>query len=217
MPLFGRKKKAPEAKESIQKLRETLEMLEKREKYLQTKADKEIEQAKGFMQQKNKRSALQCLKRKKIYEAQVDKLGATRFAIEQQVMTLEQANVSVEAMQAMKMGAQSMKSIQKNMTIDDVDNTMDDIQEQMDIANEISDAIAQPLGGDVLDDDDLLAELEELEQTDLDEQLLGVEPAAHVATPAMPATPQVTPVAQQQPATTTEDDEFAALEASMAV
>jgi charged multivesicular body protein 4A/B len=170
--------------------------------------------AKKFMQQKNKRSALQCLKRKKVYETQVDKLGATRFAIEQQVMTLEQANVSVEAMQAMKMGAQSMKTIQKDMTIDDVDKTMDDIQEQMDIANEISDAISQPLGGDVMDDDDLLAELEDLEQADLDEQLLGVEPAG-ISTPSMPETPQTTP-AVPAAAVQTEEDEFAALEASMA-
>lgn len=29
---------------------------------------------------------------------------------------------------------------------------MDEIREQMDIANEISDAIAQPLGGEVYDD-----------------------------------------------------------------
>jgi hypothetical protein len=29
---------------------------------------------------------------------------------------------------------------------------MDDIREQMDIANEINDAISQPLGGEVLDE-----------------------------------------------------------------
>jgi hypothetical protein len=42
MPLFGAKKKAPDAKDAITKLRETLDMLDKREKFLQTKADKEI-------------------------------------------------------------------------------------------------------------------------------------------------------------------------------
>jgi charged multivesicular body protein 4 len=55
MPLFGSKKKAPAPKESIAKLRETLDMLEKREQFLQKKMDKEVAEAKKFMQQKNKR------------------------------------------------------------------------------------------------------------------------------------------------------------------
>ncbi len=56
-------------------------------------------------------------------------------------------------------------------SIDTVDNTMDQIREQMDIATEISDAIAQPLG-DPIDEDELEAELAELEAENLDEQLL---------------------------------------------
>lgn len=55
MPLFGKKKKAVPPKESIQKLRETLEMLEKREQFLQKKAEGQVAEAKKFMAQKNKR------------------------------------------------------------------------------------------------------------------------------------------------------------------
>jgi len=67
MPLlFGKKKNAgPPPKESIAKLRETLAMLEKREQFLQRKVEQQVAEAKKFMQQKNKRAALQCLKRKK--------------------------------------------------------------------------------------------------------------------------------------------------------
>ena len=36
--------------------------------------------------------------------------------------------------------------------IDKVDDTMDEIREQMDIANEINDAISQPLGGETYDE-----------------------------------------------------------------
>jgi len=210
MPLFGRKKKAPPPKESIAKLRETLEMLEKREQFLQKKMDKEVGEAKKFMQQKNKRAALMCLKRKKTYEVQVEKIAGARMTIEQQVMTLEGANVSLEAMNAMRMGAQSMKSIHQNMSIDEVDDTMDEIREQMDIANEINDAISQPLGGEVLDDDDLLAELEDLEQESLDEQLLGTKAPSVI----VPSVPSKVPVAKKP--VINEEDELAALEASMA-
>jgi len=212
MPLFGKKKKAPPAKESIAKLRETVDMLEKREQFLQKKIDKEVGDAKKYMQQKNKRAALMCLKRKKTYESQMEKLSGARMTIEQQVMTLEGANVSLEAMNAMKMGAASMKSIHKDMNIDQVDDIMDDIREQMDIANEINEAISQPLGGEILDEDELLGELEGLEQESLDEQLLGLgatkEPLAK-----LPSAPQKAP-AKKQPVD--EDAELAALEASMA-
>jgi len=211
MPLFGKKKAAPSPKESIAKLRETVDMLEKREQYLQKKCDQQTAEAKKFMQQKNKRAALMCLKRKKTYEAQVEKLAGARMTIETQVMTLEGANVNLEAMNAMKMGATTMKAIHRDMDVDKVDDTMEEIREQMDIANEISDAIAQPLGGEVFDDDELLNELEELEQTSLDEQLLGLD-----TTPAqkLPSVPTKVPVAPQK-ATASEDDELKALEASM--
>ncbi len=56
-----------------------------------------------------------CLKRKKTYEAQIEKLAGARMTIETQVMTLEGANVNLDALTAMKMGATAMKSIHKDM------------------------------------------------------------------------------------------------------
>lgn len=48
---------------------------------------------------------------------------------------------------------------------------MDDIRDQVDLANEISDAISQPLGmGLDIDEDDLLQELDELEELNFREQ-----------------------------------------------
>eukprot|EP01118_Nematostelium_gracile_P016716 TRINITY_DN698_c0_g1_i1.p1 TRINITY_DN698_c0_g1~~TRINITY_DN698_c0_g1_i1.p1 ORF type:complete len:213 (+),score=87.85 TRINITY_DN698_c0_g1_i1:162-800(+) len=210
LSLFGKKKAAPTAKDSIAKLRETLDMLEKREQFLQKKMDREVAEAKKFMQQKNKRAALMCLKRKKTYEGQMEKISGARMTIEQQVMTLEGANVSLEAMNAMRMGAQSMKSIHRDMSIDQVDDTMDEIREQMDIANEINDAISQPLGGDIMDEDELLAELDDLEQESLDEQLLNT---GRTSVPVLPNAPTKAPAKKP---VIDEDAELAALEASMA-
>jgi len=209
MKLFGGKKKAPQAKESIAKLRETIDMLEKREQFLQKKIDKETSDAKKNMQLKNKRAALMCLKRKKTYESQLDKLSGARMTIEQQVMTLEGANVSLEAMNAMKMGATSMKAIHKNMKVEDVDNIMDDIRDQMDVANEINDAISQPLGTEIMDEDELLSELEGLEQESLDEQLLSLGPSPQ--TNKLPSAPTKVPAKK----VVDEEAELAALEASM--
>lgn len=211
MPLFGRKPKPPPPKESISKLKETLDMLEKREQFLQKKCELQTMEARKFMAQKNKRAALMCLKRRKTYEVQIQKLEGARMTLEQQVMTLEGANVSLEAMNAMKMGAASMKSIHNDISIDRVDDTMDEIREQMDIANEINDAISTPLGGDTMDEDELLGELEELEQESLDEQLLQTSAAPTQKLPTVPSGQFAKPKKQVD-----EDAELAALEASMA-
>jgi len=213
MPIFGKsKKKAPPPKESIAKLNETLDMLEKREQFLQKKCEQQTAEAKKFMAAKNKRAALMCLKRKKTYEIQIEKISGAMMTIEQQKMALEGANVSLEAMNAMKIGAASMKSIHSELNIDKVDDTMDEIREQMDIANEINDAISTPLGGDVMDEDELLAELEELESESLDEQLLQMNPVSQQKLPTVPNGKLPTP----QKKLVDEDAELAALEASMA-
>jgi charged multivesicular body protein 4 len=73
--------------------------------------------------------------------------------------------------------------------IDKVDSTMDDIRDQMDLANEISDAISQPVGFGVdFDEDELTKELEDLEQEELDAKLLdtGIEMAPSVPSTSVP-------------------------------
>jgi len=216
MPLFGKKKQAPAAKDSIAKLRETLDMLEKREQFLQKKADQQTVEAKKFMQAKNKRAALMCLKRKKTYEAQMEKIGGARATIEQQMLTLEGANVSLEAMNAMTQAAAAMEAIHRNINVNTVDDTMDKIRDQMDIANDIGNAISTPLGGEVYDDDELLGELEELEQESLDEQLLEVQPTSSQKLPSVPTGKIQSSSSSKSKVTVDEDAELAALEASMA-
>ncbi|PNX84242.1 vacuolar sorting-associated protein 32-like, partial [Trifolium pratense] len=62
----------------------TLEMLEKKEKVLLKKASAEVEKAKEFTRAKNKRAAIQCLKRKRLYEQQVEQLGNFQLRIHDQ-------------------------------------------------------------------------------------------------------------------------------------
>lgn len=193
MKLFAKKKKAPTPQETITKMRETLEMLEKRERHLQNKINNETLEAKKFMAAKNKRAALMCLKRKKAYENQIEKMSGARMTIDSQLMAIEGANVSLETMNVMKMGAQTMRSIHNNLTVEDVDNTMEEIQEQLTINNEINEAISNPIGGiNDFDEDELNAELEALEQENLDQQFLNIH------APAQPVVVQ-SPVKQQQP------------------
>ena len=51
------------------------------------------------------------LKRKRAYEDQINKIMGSRMTLETQVMAIENANVNLETMNAMKAGADAMKQI----------------------------------------------------------------------------------------------------------
>merc|ERR1712065_62326 len=204
--LFGKPKKEENTPlESIQKLRQTLDTLEKREAHLQKKIDKETTVARANVK-KNRRAALMAVKRKKVYEKQMDQLMGSRMTLETQIMALEQAQTNMEVFNAARMGAQGLAKAHNNMNVDEVDD-------------EIGSALSQPIGmGADLYDDDLEAELDDLEQGMIDEQFLDVGapstslPAGRVADPAMPSAPSHVPVAAAE---TDEERELRELEASM--
>lgn len=181
----GKKAKAPTPQEAIQKLRETEEVLVKKQEFLEQKIQQELVSAKKHGT-KNKRAALQALKRKKRYEQQLSQIDGTLSTIEFQREALENATTNTEVLKTMSDAARAMKEAHQHMDIDKVDDLMSEITEQQDIAQQISDAISKPVGfGDDVDEDELLAELEEMEQEDLDKELLNVgEP-----TPELPSVP----------------------------
>ena len=61
--------------------------------------------------------ATAALKRKKILETDRDRLNGTRFQLEQQVTTLESANLNAETMRAMKGASDALKSIHGNLYV----------------------------------------------------------------------------------------------------
>ncbi|KAJ2740362.1 ESCRT-III subunit protein snf7 [Coemansia sp. BCRC 34301] len=222
---FPKKKEKTTPKDAIINLRETLQMLEKREAHIQSKIDNELKTARTNATS-NRRLAMAALKRKHLYDQQLEKMNGTRMTIEAQAMSIEAANVNLETMKAMQKGADAMKKIHETMDIDTLDRTMEDIKEQMDLATEVSDAISQPqLFGAEMDEDELAAELEMLEQEELDKQLLssGRVPVSLPRVPAqgLPLSPpkqRVAPPLPPQPAAAVdedEDDELAELRESM--
>ncbi|XP_026440299.1 vacuolar protein sorting-associated protein 32 homolog 1-like, partial [Papaver somniferum] len=90
-----------------------------------------------------------------------------------------------DTVDALRTGAAAMKAMQKATNIGDVDKTMDEINEQTETMKEIQNALANPIGGFDFDEDELEAELEELEELELEEQILDTEttypvPPVHV-------------------------------------
>ncbi|XP_024300686.1 charged multivesicular body protein 4b-like [Oncorhynchus nerka] len=205
----GKGDKMTSPQEAIQRLRDTEEMLTKKQEFLEKKIDQELLTAKKNGT-KNKRAALQALKRKKRYEQQLGQIDGTLSTIEFQREALENANTNTEVLKNMGFAAKAMKAAHENMDIDKVDDLMQDITEQQELAQEISDAISKPVGfGEEFDEDDLLAELEELEQEELDKNLLEITGTDNVPLPNVPSTSlPVRPAAKEE-----DDDDMKDLEA----
>ncbi|XP_015586240.1 charged multivesicular body protein 4c [Cephus cinctus] len=213
--VFGGKKEAaaPSTAEAIQKLRETEDMLIKKQDFLESKIELEIQVARKNGT-KNKRAAIQALKRKKRYEKQLQQIDGTLSTIEMQREALESANTNTAVLTTMKSAADALKSAHQHMDVDQVHDMMDDIAEQQDVAKEISDAISNPVAfGQDVDEDELERELEELEQEELDKELLGVGTGENL--PAVPATAEpVAPAkARSKPKAKEEDEDLKELEA----
>lgn len=153
-----------------------------------------------------------------MYEQQREHTRGARFNLETQLMTIENSSMNVETMKAMKAGSSMMKNIHGEMNVDRVDATMDDIREQMDLANEINQAISTPLGGgmEMTDDEELEAELEQLEQTELDRVMLNIGPT-QTSTTTSPVFANVPTTLLSTTKVATEEDELEELRASMAL
>ncbi|KAL0654896.1 hypothetical protein Bca4012_075480 [Brassica carinata] len=152
-----------------------------------------------------------CLKRKSVYEQQVEQLGNYQLRIHDQMIMLEGSKATTETLDALRSGASAMKAMQKATNIHDVDKTMDEISEQTDYMRQIQDALSAPFGSD-FDEDELEAELEELESAELEEELLEpVRPVQNLPEGKQPARPAT------QKKQTAYEDELAALQADMAL
>ena len=114
------------------------------------------------------------LKKKKMYETQLEQVENNILRVNEQQMMLENQRTTVETVSALRNAAQASKQTMSEMKINDVDSVLDEINEQTDQMQQIQDAMAQPIGAAAdLDEDELLGELEELESAQLDEELLG--------------------------------------------
>lgn len=171
----GRGDTKQSARDAIVALREQLITIEKKEEHLQRQIAQDTATAKANAVS-NKTAATAALRRRKMHESDLEKLAGTRLQLEVQVNTLESANINANTLDVMRKGANALKGIHDGLSMDKVDATMSAINEQRDLANEISDMISNPLNaGFTIDEDELKAELEELEQDGLNERLMGAD------------------------------------------
>ncbi|KAM3274000.1 hypothetical protein ACQJBY_043275 [Aegilops geniculata] len=184
-----KKEAASSSLPTLDRLHETLEMLEKKERFLQKKSSAEIEKAKDYTKANNKNAAIQCLKKKKLYETQIEQLSNFQLRVHDQIIMLENAKATTDTVDALRSGSSAVKAIQQSLSIDDIENAIEEAKEHTENMKQIQDALATPFGASAeFDEDELEAELEDLEEEELDLELPEPPRGTHVAPSTSAAT-----------------------------
>ena len=168
MHLFGKKPKPITVESSIHRTQDTADSIQKRITHIEQQITQEHNYAQVFSKNGNKKAALLCLKKKKLFESQLNTLYNQLTNLQSLGSKLEETIINKDVFEAQIQGASGMKNSLKGMNIDKITNTMDDIHETMEDAEEISTLISTPLT--TFDDMDLEAELGGLE----DELLMDI-------------------------------------------
>lgn len=153
-----------EPKNELDEANETLELQIRTLEGRIAKMDKE---SKGWASQVNteptaKMRAMQCLKKKKQFEQQRDRLLATQSNIESAQFQQEQTNIAYKTTQALHKGHEKMKLQQDKMNVNELENLMDDMQDRQAALRESQDILARNGATDGVMDSDFEAEFRAL-------------------------------------------------------
>jgi hypothetical protein len=165
---MGNHESKPEPKvdvvQVIQNNKNTIHLLHKKIVHSEKRMNDEIDKAKQCLKRKNKSKAMIHLKRKKMLEKQINNLHGQIMNLEQQSISLEGLTMNQQVVNTMKITSNTMKRMNKEMDVDKVDNLVSNIQDHMDDIEEVNQVLSTPIGDvGLMDDDELLAELEGLE------------------------------------------------------
>ena len=155
----------------IGNLRNQIELLEKRNKFIEKKKITLIQDAKQKLNGGDKKGALLILNQKKKVESEIEKNQGTQLLLENQLSALECATINKEVITSLMVGNKAIKQINKDLTPETIDDLMDDIQEETDNYKAIQDAMTQPLQ-QIYDDDELLQELDEICEKDEEDKVI---------------------------------------------
>ncbi|KAH9419122.1 vacuolar protein sorting 60 [Dermatophagoides pteronyssinus] len=109
-----------------------------------------------------KQKAMHILKQRKMYENQREQLMQQSFNMEQTNMATQTLKDTQVTVNAMKLGVKEMKKEYKKVNIDQIEDLQDDLADMMEDANEVQEALGRSYGMPDVDEDELEAELEAL-------------------------------------------------------
>jgi charged multivesicular body protein 4 len=155
---FGKKEVLVSPINTIQNMKLTIDMIEKREKFLELNIQKLKNEAKTILPV-NKQKAITLLKKAKMNQNQLTSIYIQKENIELQIFSIEQSVTNKNILTSMKEGKNAIEQMSKNMDPDNIGELMDELTETFQTSNEVTDAISRPIGT-LYDEDDLVQELE---------------------------------------------------------
>jgi charged multivesicular body protein 4 len=148
MWFFGKKKKEepinPEQRyESVAKM---VEELDKKINYQRAEIAKWRADARRMALAKNRTGAMNCLKRAKIREAQIERNEGMKFNLETQLDSIQDAETNVKVFQEFRQNLKVIEDQAKRVNCDQVEEVIDNIGEHMETLNETSEILSQAIG-----------------------------------------------------------------------
>lgn len=181
--IFGKSKKAKAMEEEhqhskttsvIDNLRDQVSLMDKRNTVIKKRIEASTIEAKQRLDKKDKNGALISLKKKKEYEAELEKNQGIQIVLENQIYSLESVTMQKSIVDALSQGNKSIKKLNSELIPEKIDELMDEIQVEADNFKSIQSAMSQPLQ-QIYNDTELLDELEQLESERLDKELSNLE------------------------------------------
>ncbi|AFZ80933.1 SNF7 family member protein [Theileria equi strain WA] len=173
------KSKKDEVNSAIAHTENTVKELSKRQTELEARIKKCLEEAKTKASANDKVGALAALRKKKLFEEEINRISSSIIALESQNITLESAHMQHMAINALSTGLSAHKKIQETMNVNKIDVLMDELEEQREAQAEIYDAMTQGVPQTLEFEDELnelMAEEEkEKEVKDVEADLKSIE------------------------------------------
>jgi len=170
--IFGAKKKPP-PEYTGPGLEETSTKMDERSGAIDAKITQCDNDIKAYMAQMKggksvssmaKNRAMQALKRKKMYEQQRNQIMATQFNVDQMAFQTENMKATIDTVGAMKQAQVAMKGQMKELNIDQVEDLQDEMADMFEDMEEINELMGRNYACPDMDDGELDAEFESMEQ-----------------------------------------------------
>ncbi|XP_048762341.1 charged multivesicular body protein 6-A-like [Ostrea edulis] len=172
--LFSKEKKSKPAEskvteqdKAILQLKQQRDKLKQYQKKIVVQIAKDREVAKSLLKDGKKNKAKLMLRKKKFQESLIEKTDGQLDNIERMVHDLEFAQIESQVVQGLKVGNNSLKKLHDILSLEDVEKIMDDTRESIDYQREIDELLSGGLTEQ--DEEDVLAELDEISQMELPE------------------------------------------------
>lgn len=160
---LGYYKPQPSTPVLLQLMRDNIKTIEMNEERVDDAIRAECRRALEYDKSRNRRGALNCIRRKKLYEKRLAKLSDTRWQIEQILFATEDAHVTGAIVNHLRQAGVALREVKSTVNVKEVEKLMDNIKDDMDHTTDVNEALSSPLSGESgVTEDDLTDELEML-------------------------------------------------------